>query len=128
MVKTTTTEFGIVCDKKDYNKYIKSSYMVGFAIGAMIFGNLADNKGKLLNFFSKFFLNFFVKFFCEMFWKFFWTIFLEHFRNLFWIIYRGPYKQHFLTQIFESVAYRVPHRFFPKKGLYTGVIFKVAKI
>ena len=40
----------------------------------------------------------------------------------------GPYKKHFLTQFFGTVSYRGPHRFFPKNGLYIGVIFKVAKI
>ena len=40
----------------------------------------------------------------------------------------GAYKKHFLTQIFGIVSYRGPHRFFPKNGLYIGVIFKVAKI
>ena len=42
--------------------------------------------------------------------------------------YRGGYKKHFLPNIFGSVSYRGPHRFFPKNRLYIGVIFKVAKI
>ena len=28
------------------SKYLTSSYMVGFALGAVVFGNLADNKGR----------------------------------------------------------------------------------
>ena len=46
MVKTATTEFNLVCEKESYVALIKSSYMVGFAIGAMVFGGLADNKGR----------------------------------------------------------------------------------
>ena len=44
------------------------------------------------------------------------------------IIYRGPYKKHFLTKISGSVSYRGPIDFFPKNRLYIGVIFKQAKI
>ena len=46
MIKTATTEFNLVCEQESYVALIKSSYMVGFAIGAMVFGGLADNKGR----------------------------------------------------------------------------------
>ena len=46
MIKTATTEFNLVCEQESYVALIKSSYMVGFALGAMIFGGLADNKGR----------------------------------------------------------------------------------
>lgn len=46
MTSTTATDFELVCDRANLATYIKSSYMVGFAVGAMVFGPLSDNKGR----------------------------------------------------------------------------------
>ena len=46
MTSTTATDFKLVCDRAYLDTYIKSSYMVGFAVGAMVFGPLSDNKGR----------------------------------------------------------------------------------
>jgi len=46
MVKTVRTDFEIVCDN-DWMKALSTSiYMAGFAVGAVVFGNMSDIKGR----------------------------------------------------------------------------------
>ena len=46
MTKTAATEFGTVCDKAWLKTASTSCYMLGFALGAIIFGNMSDIKGR----------------------------------------------------------------------------------
>ena len=46
MTKTTATDFNLVCSSSTIATAVKSSYMAGFALGAMVFGPLSDNKGR----------------------------------------------------------------------------------
>ena len=50
MVKTAATEFEIVCDASGLRSLSTSLYMVGYALGAMIFGNMSDIKGRKARF------------------------------------------------------------------------------
>ena len=46
MFRTLVTDFDLVCDKAGIDTLIRSSYMAGFALGAMVFGPLSDNMGR----------------------------------------------------------------------------------
>ena len=46
MTKTVSTEFELVCDRDFYIKLSTSLYYAGYAVGAIVFGNMSDLKGR----------------------------------------------------------------------------------